>query len=288
VIAAKNRDPRIQVMQYNEDTFVLRQNVCVNWQGPFSYLLFGNRGALLIDTGATPEPQWYPLRQTVDALIAHWQGIRRKPSVPLTIAHTSAEASARNAGLIQFAGRAATTVVPRHLDAMQSFYGLSISAPQSTGRIDLGDRLLDVLPTPGTHRDGISFYDRYTNLLFTGDLIFPGKIQIANDRDYIASIERLQQWKTANPVKWVLGGHIDMQFLPGRAYGRFGTFKPYERDLQMLPALIDDALETAKQIAGKQMAIARSDFWMIRGVGPDQRPTSFPEGLPNINAPRPA
>ena len=31
-IAAKNRDPRVQVVQYNEDTFVLRQNVCVHWR----------------------------------------------------------------------------------------------------------------------------------------------------------------------------------------------------------------------------------------------------------------
>ena len=49
-VAAKNHDPRIQVVQYNEDTFVLRQNVCVHWEAPFTYLLFGNAGALLIDS----------------------------------------------------------------------------------------------------------------------------------------------------------------------------------------------------------------------------------------------
>jgi hypothetical protein len=55
VCAAKNTDPRIQVVAYNEDTYILRENPCVNWEAPFVYLLFGNHGALLIDTGATPE-----------------------------------------------------------------------------------------------------------------------------------------------------------------------------------------------------------------------------------------
>lgn len=68
-VAARNRDPRVQVVQYNEDTFVLRQNVCVHWEAPFTYLLFGNAGALLIDTGATANAQAYPLRETVDAIL---------------------------------------------------------------------------------------------------------------------------------------------------------------------------------------------------------------------------
>jgi hypothetical protein len=50
---ALNCDSRIQAVQYNEDTYILRQNV--HWEALFTYLLFGNRGALLIDAGATPE-----------------------------------------------------------------------------------------------------------------------------------------------------------------------------------------------------------------------------------------
>src|ERR1700733_12300503 len=80
-VAAMNRDPRIQAVQYNEDTYILRQNVCVHWEAPFTYLIFGNKGALLIDTGATPESAYYPLRGTVDAIITRWSQIRRKKSV---------------------------------------------------------------------------------------------------------------------------------------------------------------------------------------------------------------
>ena len=39
------------------------------------------------------------------------------------------------------------------------------------------------------------FCDSYTGFLFTGDLIFPGKINISNDKDYVASLARLQHWK---------------------------------------------------------------------------------------------
>ena len=45
------------------------------------------------------------------------------------------------------------------------------------------------------YKDGVVFCDSYTGFLFTGDLIFPGKINISNDKDYVASLARLQHWK---------------------------------------------------------------------------------------------
>ncbi len=270
-VAALNRDPRIQAVQYNEDTCILRQNVCVHWQAPFTYLLLGNKGALLIDTGATAEPAYYPLRETVDRVVARWAKMRRRKSVPLTVVMTSGENLAQNQGLAQFAGRPDTTLARRPL----------------TGQIDLGDRIIDVLPTPGTHKDGITFYDRYNDILHAGDLLYPGKINISNDRDYVASLERLKQWRDTHSVKWVLGGHIEMEYSPGKAYPRFATYKPYERLLQMTPDLIDDALASARQVAGKQTMLIRPDFILMNGVSPDERTRVFPAGVPNIASPRP-
>jgi len=273
-VAALNRDPRIQAVQYNEDTCILRQNVCVNWQAPFTYLLLGNKGALLIDTGATAEPAYYPLRETVDRVIARWAKMRRRQQVPLTIAMTSGENRAQNQGLAQFAGRPDTVIATRPRAGM-------------TGQIDLGDRIIDVIPTPGAHKDGITFYDRYNDILHTGDLLYPGKINIGNDRDYVASLERLKQWRDTHSVKWVLGGHIEMEYSPGKAYPRFATYKPYERLLQMTPDLIDDALASARQVAGKQTMLIRPDFILMNGVSPDERTRVFPAGVPNIASPRP-
>lgn len=286
-VAARNRDPRVQVVQYNEDTFVLRQNVCVHWEAPFTYLLFGNKGALLIDTGATPTPAHYPLREVVDTIITRWGQARGRSKVPLTIALTSGEDIAQNQGLAQFAGRAETTIVPKPLAVMQRFYGLQGSWPSGTGMIDLGDRVIEVVPTPGTHKDGVTFYDPYCQFLFTGDLLFAGKINIGNDGDFIASLERLKGFSGKHGVKWLLGGHVEMMFVPGKYYPRFATYKPYERVLEMVPALIDEALQYAREVQGKDMMLIRPDFALFNGVSPDQRTQVWPEGVPNINPPRP-
>ncbi|MDQ1472304.1 MAG: hypothetical protein QOJ99_3784 [Bryobacterales bacterium] len=286
-VAALNRDPRIQAVQYNEDTYILRQNVCVHWEAPFTYLLFGNAGALLIDSGATPQSAYYPLRDTVDQIITRWSQIRRRKSVPLTVVMTSGEDIAQNQGLGQFTGRTATTLAPKALAEMKRFYNLGNSWPSGTARIDLGDRIVEVIPTPGAHKDGITFYDPYNDFLHTGDLIFPGKINISNDTDYVASLQRLKHWEETHPVKWVMGGHIEMQFVPGKAYPRFATYKPYERLLQLEPVLLNDALTAARDVVGKQMAMVRPDFVLLNGVSPDQKTSVFPSGVPNINAPRP-
>jgi len=286
-VAAKNRDPRVQVVQYNEDTFVLRQNVCVHWEAPFTYLLFGNKGALLIDSGATANAQHYPLRETVDAIITRWGQARGRTKVPLTVALTSGEDVAQNQGLVQFAGRPDTTIVPKPLEVMKRHYGLAGSWPSGTGKIDLGDRVIEVIPTPGTHKDGVSFYDPYCCFLFTGDLLFPGKINISNDGDFVASLERLKSFAASRTLKWVLGGHVEMMFVPGKYYPRFANYKPYERVLEMVPALIDEALTYAREIRGKDMMLIRPDFAFFNGVSPDQRTQVWPEGVPNINAPRP-
>lgn len=286
-VAAKNRDPRVQIVQYNEDTFVMRQNVCVHWEAPFTYLLFGNKGVLLIDTGATAEARFYPLRDTVDAIILRWCQARGRRSIPLTIALTSGEDVAQNQGLGQFAGRPETTFVPKPLEVMKRFYGLGGSWPAGAGRIDLGDRVIDVIPTPGTHKDGVSFYDPYCDLLFTGDFLFPGKINIGNDKDFVLSLERLKAFAAANPVRWILGGHIEMMFAPGRYYPRFANFKPYERILELEPAVIDEVLRYAREVQGKDMMLIRGDFVLMNGVSPDQRTTVWPDDLPKINPPRP-
>ena len=56
VSAKHNTDPDIQVHAYNEHTFILRQNMAVHVEAPFMFLLFSNKRAILLDTGATRWP----------------------------------------------------------------------------------------------------------------------------------------------------------------------------------------------------------------------------------------
>ncbi|BDC52970.1 hypothetical protein F183_A52850 [Bryobacterales bacterium F-183] len=268
IAAANNRDPRIQAVAYNADTIVLRENVCVHWEAPFTYLLAGADRVLLIDTGATAEAEYYPLRATVDGLIARWASLRNKRDLPLVIVHTSAEDVAQNQGVAQFRGRPNTTVLTR-----------------PNGSIDLGGgRVVTVIPTPGTHRDGVTLYDRYNGHLYTGDLLMPGRIVISNDGDYIASLERLEKFATENPVKWVFGGHIEMSTAPGVQYTMRTTFKPNEHVLQLDPSVIGEALLHARRIQGKAEVAIRAEFILLNRVGPDER-GDWPSDLPAAPAP---
>jgi len=284
VCAATNRDPRIQVLAYNEDTYILRENPCIHWEAPFTYLLFGNTGALLIDTGATLEAAYYPLRTTVDAIIRRWCSIRRKKSVPLTIVLTSGEDIAQNQGLGQFAGRPETTLAPTQLAEIKTFHKLA-EWPNGTGSIDLGGRVIDVIPTPGAHKDGITFYDRYNCFLHTGDLLYPGRIQIGNDRDYVAALSRLQQWSESHPVKWIMGGHIEMMFAPGRAYPRFKNYRPFEHVLELEPSVLAEALEGVTAVLGKSGVVFRTDFILLNRVGPDEKNYRTSADLPFVPVP---
>ncbi len=284
VCAAKNRDPRVHVMAYNEDTYVLRENPCVHWEAPFTYLLFGNSGALLIDTGATAEARYYPLRATVDALMVRWCTMRGRKSVPLTVVLTSGEDAAQNMGLGQFAGRAETRVTPVEFAARRKFMGVD-DWPRGVGRIDLGGRVVEVIPAPGTHRDGVVLYDSYTRNLYTGDLLYPGRVQIANDRDYVASLTRLAEWKKTHRVKWVMGGHLEMMFAPGRAYPRFSTFRPFERVLQLDGDTVDEALEAAKSCAGRPEVAFREEFILLNRVSPDEKVYQNAPGMVEVPVP---
>lgn len=61
--------------------------------------------------------------------------------------------------------------------------------------IDLGDRRLEILRTPGHTPDSLSLLDRANGLLFTGDTYYSGEIYLwspeTNVADYASSIDRL-------------------------------------------------------------------------------------------------
>jgi lysophospholipase L1-like esterase len=71
-------------------TFVLRQNKAVHYEAPFLYLFCGNDRALLLDTGATADPGRFPLRETVDAVLADWLADHPRTSCELVVVHTHA------------------------------------------------------------------------------------------------------------------------------------------------------------------------------------------------------
>ncbi len=74
--------------------------------------------------------------------------------------------------------------------------------------IDLGDRQFEVIHTPGHSPGGIALYEKATEILFSGDILYDGPLiedtYHSNADDYVASMERLLTLK----VRLVHGGHF--------------------------------------------------------------------------------
>lgn len=229
--AKHNTDDDIQVHGYDEHTVILRQNMAVNYEAPFLFLLFGNDRAVLIDTGATASATFFPLRRVVDELIEGWLARHPREGYQLLVLHTHAHGD-HVAGDGQFTDRPGTTVVGGDLATAWKFFGFNEN-PDAVARVDLGGRVLECLATPGHHQAAVTFYDPWTGFLLTGDTVYPGRLYIQNWSAFARSIDRLIEFADQRPVTHVLGCHIEMTTEPGVDYPIRSTYQPDEPPLQM-------------------------------------------------------
>ena len=231
----RSGEPPLQVHAYDENTVVLRQSKTTSYEAPFLFLLFGTDRALLLDSGATEDPQVFPLRTTVDRLVDEWLARHPRDGYELVIAHTHGHGD-HVAGDGQFADRPATTVVAREVEAVRSFFGFDERWPDQTVTFDLGGRVLELLGSPGHHRASVTVYDPWTGMLFTGDTVLPGRLYVEDSVAYQATLQRLVDFAATRPVTHVVGCHVEMTDRPGRDYPLGATYQPHERALPLTPA----------------------------------------------------
>lgn len=124
---------------------------------------------------------------------------------------------------------------------------LSISHwPEGQGLIDLGNRELTIIPSPGHQEEAISLYDSQTQWLLTGDTVYPGLVYVKNWNDYRDSIARLARFAAEHQVSAVLGAHIEATRRRGEYYAVGTVYQPDEAPLPMAPdilAMIDVELQ---------------------------------------------
>ncbi len=220
----KNPQPPIQVHRYNAQTFILRESLCATYEAPFIYLLIGKTKALLIDTGAVAEAKTMPLAQTVISLLAN-EGSR----LPLMVVHTHGHLDHRS-GDDQFRTLPDVEIVPTDLESVKSRLAIA-DWPNGIGQIDLGDRVIDVIPTPGHYASHVAYYDRQTGLFFSGDFLLPGRLLIEDTDADLASTRRVAEFVEQRPVTYVLGAHVELDE-SGKTF--LGTrYHPNERPLQL-------------------------------------------------------
>ncbi len=263
--AKHNTDPDIQVHAYDEHTYILRQNMAIDYEGPFLFLLFGNARAVLIDTGATASAEFFPLRQVVDDLIARWLGGNPREDYALLVLHTHAHGD-HVAGDAQFTDRPGTTVVAADLSSAWSYFGFD-GDPDQVARVDLGGRVLECLATPGHHEAAVTYYDPYTGWLLTGDTVYPGRLYVEDWAAFGRTVERLIAFAGTRPVTHVLGCHIEMTDEPGVDYPIRTTYQPHEPPLQMSTAQLRDIRSAIEEIGDRPGRHAFPDFIICRDDG---------------------
>lgn len=259
--AKHNTDPEIHVHHYDEHTVLLRQNMAVNYEAPFLFLLFGNERAVLIDTGATASPAYFPLRRVVDELVADWLARHPRTSYRLLVLHSHGHGD-HVAGDAQFADRPDTLLVDAGLDAVRAFLGLGEDLDEPA-LLDLGGRVLSCLASPGHHEAAVTYFDPYTGFLLTGDTVYPGRLYVADWAAYTATIDRLTAFAAAHPVGHVLGCHIEMTDRPGVDYPIRWTYQPDEPPLQMTIGQLHDIRRALDEVGGRPGRHVFDDFLIV-------------------------
>jgi hydroxyacylglutathione hydrolase len=255
-----NTDPDLQTYWYDDDTVILRQNKAIDYEAPFLFLLFGERRAVLLDTGATASPDFFPLRRVVDGLIATWLGRNPRNDYELLVLHTHGHGD-HVAADEQFTDRPDTVLVKADKDIAWKFFGFPTEAG-AVAPVDLGGRVLQAFPTPGHHLAAVTFYDPATGILFTGDTVYRGRLYITDWVAFSRSIDAMIAFCETHPVTHVIGCHIEMTRQPGVDYPVRTTYQPDEPPLEMTVAHLH-AVRAALDEVGPEPALRAFDDFIL-------------------------
>ena len=200
--------PDWQIHEYNLNFYILRESGCTHYEKPFLYLLFGVERALLIDTGAGASDA----AAVTQKLIAKWLKRNKRESIPLTVVHTHAHGD-HTAGDKGFQDIPDTILIPATVDAVKAAFHIE-TWPAQIGSIDIGNRVIDVIPIPGHQAAHVAYYDQQTGILHTGDHLYPGCLYVSDFGAYLESTRRLVEFTATRPVAHIVGCHIEQSSTP--------------------------------------------------------------------------
>jgi glyoxylase-like metal-dependent hydrolase (beta-lactamase superfamily II) len=272
--------PDWQVKEYNEDFYILRESGCINPEKPFLYLIFGDNKALLEDTGVgTLMPDntrgtVIPTAPVIMDLMAQWAARKKHAPVSLVVIHSHGH-NDHTAADPQFQAMSNVEYIAPKPDAIAKATGMA-TWPTDIGHIDLGRRVIDVIPFPGHQEASIALYDRVTGNLMTGDSLYPGLLTVENIDVYTASSQRLTDFVTAHPVAHVLGTHIEQKNWPYLDFGRGTIYQIDEAPLELKRAHVFELNDAFISMHGDNKIVAMPDFTLVpRGTSE----TTYPPEL---------
>jgi hydroxyacylglutathione hydrolase len=250
--------PEWQVHEYNPNFFILRQSPCTDYEKPFIFLFFGKDKAMLVDTGSrngdlAPSLQW---------VVKNWLARNQRSSIPLIVTHTHAHSDhtfgdkalqAMNDPAIP------VTFVPSEVEATKKFFGIA-TWPTDVGQVDLGGRVLDVIPIPGHNAVSIAFYDHNTGVLLSGDSLYPGRLYVQDFGAFQASTERLIKFTDGKPIAHILGNHIEETNTPFLDYPVGTIYQPNEHELALSRGSLLELEDALLSMHGTPKRLALRDF----------------------------
>lgn len=262
--------PEWQIHEYNPNLFLLRQSGCTDYEMPFLYLFFGTERGLLWDTGSRNGD----LVPTLQHVVHDWLERNHRDSIPLIVMHSHSHGDHTwGDAAVQAMRDPAIRIefVAPTVEAAVKFFTIS-SWPTGLGQVDLGGRVLNIIPIPGHDRYAVALYDRATGVVLTGDNLYPGRLYISDFPTYRASTERLIAFLEGKPVSYILGNHIEETSTPFKDFPIGSIYHPNEHQLQLsfgdLLAL-DDALK-AMQSSPRRMAMSNFTIWPHEAGQPAQ------------------
>lgn len=253
--------PEWQIHEYNPNLFILRQSGCTDYEMPFLYLFFGKDRGLLWDTGSRNGD----LVPTLQRVVHDWLERNHRTSIPLIVMHSHSHGDHTwGDAAVQAMNDPAMPIefVAPTVDAATKAFAIT-SWPGGLGHVDLGSRVLDIVPIPGHDRYAVALYDRNTGVVLTGDNLYPGRLYISDFPTYQASTERLIAFLEGKPVAHVLGNHIEETNTPFKDYPIGTIYHPDEHRLELsfgdLLAL-EDGLKSM-QASPRRMAMSDFTLW---------------------------
>ena len=251
--------PEWQVQEYNSNFFILRQSPCTDYEKPFIFLFFGKDKAMLIDTGSRNGN----LAPSLQGVVKNWLVRNGRTSIPLLVVHTHPHGDhiAGDAGIqaLKDPAMPVTFLPPTDLEAAKRFYGIA-NWPTDIGHIDLGARMIDVIPIPGHSSLSIAFYDRNTGVLLAGDSLYPGRLYVQDFAAFQASTERLIEFTKGKPVAHILGNHIEQTSTPFLDYPVGTIYQPNEHELALSRGSLLELEDALLSMHGVPQRMALRDF----------------------------
>jgi len=246
--------PDWQIHEYNLNFYILRESGCTHYEKPFLYLLFGVERALLIDTGAGASDA----AAVTQKLIAKWLKRNKRESIPLTVVHTHAHGD-HTAGDKGFQDIPDTILIPATVDAVKAAFHIE-TWPAQIGSIDIGNRVIDVIPIPGHQAAHVAYYDQQTGILHTGDHLYPGRLYVSDFGAYLESTRRLVEFTATRPVAHIVGCHIEQSSTPFVDYPVGTAYQPHEHTLELGRGHLLELLAALESMHGKPERTFLRDF----------------------------